>query len=115
MGNPFKLGPVANESIIALFLPKRLSGEAQHFVALSGGESLERLHQLGNLYAWSDQEVNVVSHDDITVKIIVPQFVVAILNSFDHHPGDLRLSKVQRTGARVVEDAVHRHEGSSGA
>ena len=115
IGNPLKLRLVADHPIKALVLPERLPGEAQNSVALPGSESLERLHHLGNLHQRSHQEMNVVRHHDIGVKLVVSQVPLSIANGSDHHVRDLRPAKVQRTSAGGVENAVHRQEGLSGS
>src|SRR5262249_10364090 len=45
--DPSKLIGIANQSVIALVLPKR-SHSSQSAVSLQSGESLERLHRLGH-------------------------------------------------------------------
>lgn len=72
MSNPRKLRLVPNQAIMAFILPKRLPGETEDSIALPGSESLERLHQLGNLYQRSYQEMNVVRHHDIGVELVMP-------------------------------------------
>jgi hypothetical protein len=105
---------IANQSIVALVLPEWLPSGAQDLVALPRCESLERLRQLGHLHEWSDQEVNVVAHDDITVEMVVFQMLVSIVNGLHDHIRDLRPAKMERASGCVVEKAVHRKERLSG-
>jgi hypothetical protein len=58
--------------------------------------------------------MNVVRHHDIGVKLVV-SFPLSIVDSFDYYGCDLRLAKVQRAGAGVIEKPVHGHESLSGA
>src|SRR5439155_18609412 len=69
--NPLELRLIANQPIIAFILPERLPRQPHHPVTLPRSESLERLHQLGNRHARSDQKMHVVGHDAITVEIVM--------------------------------------------
>ena len=86
--------------------PARKAGRrgAQDPVALSGSDSLERLHQ----------EVHVITHDDITVEIVMAKVALVIVNSVHYHSCNLRLAKVQRASTGVVEKAIHCQEGLTG-
>ena len=55
----------------------------------------------------------MVRHHDITVKIIMSD-IFSIPKGFDHHASDARLAKVERAGARVIQNAIHRKKGLSG-
>ena len=56
----------------------------------------------------------MVSHDDITVEFIMSKRVLSVANGFDNHPSDLRLAKIQRPSARVIEHAIHSQKSLTG-
>ena len=111
--DPLKLHMVTDQPIIAFVLPERVSGETQNSIAFEGGESLERLHHFGDIGQRSHQEMNVVRHHDVGVKLVV-SFPLSIVDGVDYYGCDVGASKVKRTCAGVVEKPVHRHEGLSG-
>lgn len=108
-----KLRLVTNQPIVAFFLPERLSGLAEDLVSLPGGESLERLHHLGNGFDRRHQEMNVVRHDGIRVELIISQ--VSILNRRYYSARDLGQAERERTGSGRIENAVHCEKGLSGS
>src|ERR1017187_1846873 len=57
--------------------------------------------------------MHVVPHDGIAVEIVMAKKLCAIVNGFDDHARDLRLTKVQRAGTGVIENAIHRQKGFS--
>ena len=113
IGDPLKLRLVVNQPIVALVLPEGLPGEAEDSVAFARGESLERLHQLGDIGQRSHREMNVVRHHDVGVELVVP-FPLSIVDGFDYYARDVGVTKVQRARASAVEKMVHRYEGLSG-
>jgi hypothetical protein len=58
--------------------------------------------------------MHVVRHHYVGVKLAVPHVPLFIMDSFDHHLGELRPEQVQRTRAGGIEKAVHRQEGLAG-
>ncbi len=112
--DPPKLRLIPNHAIIALFLPERSSGQSQNPISLSRRESLERLHQPGNLYVGSDQHVHMVRHDDVAVQMEVSESAFLVLDGFDDHARNFRLAKVQRACSSGIEKTIHCPEGLSG-
>jgi hypothetical protein len=109
-----QLGSVPYQSVVTFNLPKRLACPAHDPVRFSRCEPLERLGQPGNLYPWSDQEMNVVGHDDVRMELVVFQTVLSVSDRVHYHVRDQRLSKIQRAVACSVQKAIHRHKGLSG-
>ena len=114
IADPPKLRFIANNPIVTFFLPKRFASEPQYSIGLLRGESLPRLHQLRNRHARSDQQMDVITHDNIAMDDIVREVVLSITNGLHNHFRDLGLPKIQRSCASVVEKAVHDNEGLSG-
>jgi hypothetical protein len=111
--NAPKFRPIATQSIVTLVLPERPPSQTQDAIPLSRRESLERLHHFEYLHMGSDQQVHMIRHDGVRVKLVVLQMPLPIPNRLHHHIRDLRLPKIQRSGTSVVEQAVHGHEGLS--
>src|ERR1700730_12904289 len=85
--NPPKLVRIPNQAIVALILPKRPSSKLQNTIPLPSSKPLKRVHQLRNLNPRSKQQMNMIRHDNIAVKVIIG--VLPIPNRSDHH---LRIS-----------------------
>ena len=111
--DPPKLSFIAHNAIVAFVLPERVTGEPQYSISLSGGESLERLHQLGNLDARGDQQMDMISHDHVAMEGVVREVVLSIKDGLNDHFRDLRLAKMQRACASIVEKAVHNYKSST--
>jgi hypothetical protein len=112
--NPLHLLSIPYHVIVTLLLPEGLAGQPQNLVGPLGGDALQRPQQSGNLDLRSNQQVEVIGHDDIGMKHIVPEQVLAVLQGIDDDLSDPRLSQIQGTGSSLVEQPVHRDEGSPG-
>jgi hypothetical protein len=105
-----KFNRIANQPVIGLILPKRLSGEAEHLVRSTGRESLERLHDLGSRNGRSDQQVDMIGHHHVSMERVLAPVVGAILDRFHNHGGELRPAQVERAGSGLIQQSVHDHE-----
>ena len=105
--NPPKLHFVTNQVIVTFMLPKRPT-DAQHSIALQASKSLKRLHHLGHVHQRSNQQMNMIRHDNVRVKLIVPRIPMA--NGSRHHARHLGHAQVQRTTAPAVQKTVHSHK-----
>jgi hypothetical protein len=94
--DPSKLSFVTNQAIVAFVLPKR-SGKGRDSIGLPGRKSLERMHRFGNFDARRNQEVDMVRHNDIRMKLEVLQMLLPIMYCVHHQ----------------LREAIHHDEGSS--
>src|SRR5579872_1330307 len=109
--NPPKLRFIPHQMIVTRILPKRLSGKPQNPISLPGCKPLERVHQLRNLHLWSNQSVNMVSHDDKGMKV---QLFLPKTQRLNYHLRNIISSKVKRPGPALIENSIHSNKRSSG-
>jgi hypothetical protein len=85
---------IANQTIIALVLPKRLAAPLKQQVGSFRGGRLERAWKLGYARLRSEQKMDVMGHDHPRVQLVVPDF---------------------RSVPDRSEPALHRDEGFAGS
>ena len=79
---------------------------------MSGGESLERLHEFGNGNLGRDQQVDVIRHNYEIMKIEFGP--IAVADGFHDDGRDFGALQVGRAGSGLDENAVHQKEGLAG-
>ena len=109
--NPLKFGIIANHPVIALILPKCLSSTSQYPIPFSGGKTLKRPHEPGNFHLRRDEQMNMISHDDIGMQPVVSW--LPVLNRFDNHFRKLRPPKIKRPSPRIIQQPIHSNESLS--
>jgi hypothetical protein len=103
---------ITNQPIVALVLLERPPGQSKYLIAFRSRESLKRLHRLANLNKRRHQEMNVIGHHDIGVKLVVPR--LTMVDGFRYHACDFRDAKEKRDSACGVENPVHGEECLAG-
>jgi hypothetical protein len=109
--NTAKLCLVANQSIIALPLPKRTPSECKEPVTLPSGKSLERLHDVRNLAQRCHQEMHMVRHDNVGVQIELLK--MSIVNRFHQNICNFWPLEKKWPSASCIEEPVHGEKGFS--
>ena len=104
---------VANQTIIAPVLPKRLAAPLKQQVGSFRGGRLERAEKLRCAHPRSEEETDAIGHDHPRVQFVVPNGHSPLDRSQDQLRNG-RLSEKGGSAASVIEQAVHRDEGFAG-
>ena len=67
--NPAQLNLIPYPVIVGFFLPKWLPGSTQQTICLPGGRTLERFQQAVGRDHRSDQEMNMICHNDVRAQL----------------------------------------------
>ena len=109
-----ELVTVANQTIIALVLPKRLAAPLKQQVGSFRGGRLERAWKLRYARPRSEEEMDAMGHDHPQVQLVAPDFRSVLDRSRDELRHG-RLSEKGGTAASMIEPAVHGDEGLAGS
>jgi len=101
---------IPHQTIEALILPERCPAQPELADGLVAGKAFERGEPELGYYSRSHQQVNVIGHHDEGMQGVSMEPVLAVVQGLNDHLSDLGLFKPERSGARVVENSVHRHE-----
>jgi hypothetical protein len=96
--------------VVTLILPKRCAGGSQNPISLMSGKPLQRPQPLRRHNTGRHQHVNVIRHDHERMQFIAAESLLAIANTSNHKPGDLRNPQVSRPNIAFIQNPIHRHE-----
>jgi len=106
--DPVEFPLIANQMVVALFLPERTSREGEHPIRSLGGDPFERFRQLGKRDERCQQQVNVIGHDYKGVLRVMPEGTCVVANSFHYHPGDRGLPEIEGTSTGMLQETIQR-------
>lgn len=94
-----------------LVLPKGCSSTAENAIGDPSGSTLEPAHQMPQIDVRLQDYMNMIGHDDPSVKSVKSADCFAIPKRVDEHGRDTRLLKPERTGTGLIVPVLERANG----
>jgi hypothetical protein len=104
---------VPDQMIVALILPKRLTGGSQTSIGFMGGETFERSPPSGGNHVGGNQQMDVIRHHDVGVQLVTTPIGLSLPQGGHHQSCDFRPTQGKGTGGGGIQEPVHGGEGSS--
>lgn len=101
-----EFGGVANPAIPGFLSPERLARESQNLVGFVSCRTLQPASNLGQWHPRSDQEMDVIRHDDPRMQFVEPSSRFAGSNGFGDYGGDSDIPQPTRPRLGAVQHSV---------
>jgi len=108
-----KLIVVLDDPVKILLLPELLAAPSQHPVCQVGGATFQTLNKIRNRGNWRTEHVNMIWHDNEGMQS-TETAVVCLSQLLLHQTRDFRLSQVEWTSSRRIEETVPSDERCAG-